>query len=165
MLSRNVFSVSKLGLVKPVSTLSIRALSLKPDFSKFKKIDQPPGHIVGTVNDAYKIPLVSPYESNYHWTYERILAMGLVPLTAFPFVMGYEFPMVDTAFCLTVLFHAHSGFKSCIIDYIPERVYGFWHRAASKLLSLGSFVSMYGIYLLETNENGLFDLLAKLWSA
>lgn len=165
MLFRSLFAVSKSGLAKPVSVLPVRAFLLKPNFSKLKKIEQPPGDIVGTVNDAYKIPMVSPYESNYHWTYERILAFGLLPLTAFPFAMGYDFPMVDTAFCLTVLFHSHSGFKSCIIDYIPERVYGFWHRAACKLLSFGTFVSIYGIYLLETTENGLFDLVSRIWVA
>ncbi|SGZ56514.1 CIC11C00000001206 [Sungouiella intermedia] len=171
MISSRLFTQSlvfttRIGVRSPISSIfSTRNLLLKPDFSKLKKIEQPPGHIVGNVNDAYKIPLVSPYEGNYHWTYERILAIGLVPLTAFPFALGYEFPMVDTAFCLTVLFHAHSGFKSCIIDYIPLRVYGFWHHAASKLLSLGTFVSMYGIYVLETTENGLFDLIARLWGA
>lgn len=143
----------------------IRPLSLKPDWSKYKKIEQPPGHIVGTVNDAYKIPLVSPYESNYHWTYERMVAIGLIPMTAVPFALGVDFPYLDAAFCLTLLFHIHSGFKSCIIDYIPERVYGVWHRIACRLLALGSFVSMYGIYLIETTENGLFELITRIWGA
>lgn len=146
-------------------TSPVRPLSLKPDWSKYKKIEQPPGHIVGTVNDAYKIPPVSPYESNYHWTYERIVAIGLVPMTAVPFAFGVDFPYLDAAFCLTLLFHIHSGFKSCIIDYIPERVYSFWHRAACKLLGFGSFVSMYGIYLIETSENGLFELISRIWGA
>lgn len=150
---------------KNLGLVAHRSLLLKPDWSKFKKIEQPPGHVVGNVNEAYRIPLVSPYESNYHWTYERMIALGLLPMTAVPFVYGVEFPYLDAAFCLTLLFHVHSGFKSCIIDYIPERVYGFWHRAACKLLSLGSFVSMYGIYLIETNENGLFELISRIWGA
>lgn len=152
-----------LGLARPL--VPLRALSLKPNFARFKKIEQPPGHIVGTVNDAYKIPLVSFYEGSYHWLYERLLSMGLVPMVAFPFVFGPHYPMVDTAFCLMVLFHSHCGLKSCIIDYIPERVYGVWHKMAGALLSLGSFVSMYGIYVLETSGNGLFDLLTKIWAA
>ncbi|KAM9938404.1 hypothetical protein OXX80_002103 [Metschnikowia pulcherrima] len=163
MLARGIIGRGSLGLVRNLNFA--RTLSLKPNFSKLKLREQPPGNIVGTVNEAYEIPLVSPYESSYHWTYERILAAGLVPMAAFPFVMGVDFPYVDTAFCLAVLFHAHCGIKSCIIDYIPERVYGFWHKAACKLLSLGSFVSMYGIYLIETSENGLFDLISKLWSS
>lgn len=162
MLARPIIGRRLLGLAKPATYMALRSLLFKPDFSKLRLREQPPGHIVGTVNDAYEIPLVSPYESNYHWTYERMLAMGLVPMAAFPFFMGVEFPYVDTAFCLSILFHAHCGIKSCIIDYIPERVYGFWHKAACNLLTFGSFVSMYGIYVLETAENGLFDFISRL---
>lgn len=165
MLTRPIIGARLLGLRPSFALQFARPLLLKPNFSKFKKIEQPPGHIVGTVNDAYKIPLVSHYEGSYHWTYERILAMSLLPLSVFQYGAGCDYPLVDTAFCLTLLFHAHSGFKSCIIDYIPERVYGFWHRAASRLLSLGSFVAMYGIYVLETTENGLFDLVSRVWGA
>ncbi|OBA19775.1 hypothetical protein METBIDRAFT_44503 [Metschnikowia bicuspidata var. bicuspidata NRRL YB-4993] len=163
MLTRSIIGRGLLGLTHSFSP--VRALLLKPNFSKLKLREQPPGNIVGTVNEASEIPLVSPYESNYHWTYERILSFGLVPMTVFPFIMGVEYPYVDTAFCLTLLFHSHCGIKSCIIDYIPERVYGFWHKAAAKLLTLGSFMSMYGIYVIETSENGLFDLISRLWSA
>lgn len=165
MLVGTIVGARLLGLKPRCSFGLARYLLLKPDFSKLKKIPQPPGNIVGTVNDAYKHPLVSPYEGNYHWTYERILAISLLPLTAFQYGAGFDYPMVDTAFCVTLLFHAHSGFKSCIIDYIPERVYGFWHKAASMLLSCGTFVGMYGVYILETNENGLFDLMSRLWNA
>lgn len=152
-------------LLTPKALVASRCLSLKPNFSKFKLNKGPPGNIVGTVNDAYKFPEPDHYHGSNHWTYDRILAMGLVPLTAFPFVMGVEFPMVDSIFCLTVLLHSYAGFKSCIIDYIPERVYGFWHRAAMKLLTLGTAVSLYGIYILETTENGLFDFVSKIYGS
>ncbi|ABN65231.1 membrane anchor in succinate dehydrogenase complex [Scheffersomyces stipitis CBS 6054] len=162
--TRTAFSV-----IKPVSLLRptgvARFISLKPDFSRFKKTEQPPGYIVGTVNDAYRIPLVTYYEGSYHWTYERAIAITMVPLMMTPFVAGVEYPMIDAVFSSLVLFHCHCGFKSCIIDYIPERVYGFWHRAATRLLTLGSFVSLYGVYLIETEGNGLFDLLKNIWMA
>ncbi|PVH22013.1 hypothetical protein CXQ85_004679 [Candidozyma haemuli] len=158
---------SATSLLMPKSLVASRCLSLKPNFSfsKLKLKKDPPGNIVGTVNDAYKFPEPDHYHGSNHWTYDRILAMGLVPLTAFPFVMGVNFPMMDTAFCLTVLLHSYAGFKSCIIDYIPERIYGFWHRAAMKLLGFGTFVSLYGIYILETTENGLFDFVSTLYGA
>lgn len=169
---RSLLSRNSLGLL-PRSMMPLhqnrivasRLISLKPNFSKFKLKEQPPGFIVGTVNDAYKAPEPDHYHGSNHWTYDRFLAISLVPLTAVPFVMGVNFPMIDTAFCLAVLFHSYSGFKSCIIDYIPERVYGFWHRAAMKLLTLGSAISIYGIYVLETTENGLFDLVSKIFGA
>lgn len=120
---------------------------------------------MGTVNDAYQPPDPNQYHGSYHWAYERIVAMSLVPMTAVPFIFGTDMPLFDAFYCLTLLFHCHSGFKACIIDYIPERVYGVWHKVASRLLTLGSGVAIYGIYLLETVENGLFDFLAKLWGS
>lgn len=140
-----------------------RKFSLKPNFSKYKLKEQPPGFVVGTVNEAYKPPDANELHGSFHWSYERIVALGLVPMTAAPFILGPDFPILDTVFCVSVLIHSHSGFKSCIIDYIPERVYGVWHKIACRMLSLGSFVSLYGIYLLETTENGLFDFIARLW--
>lgn len=142
---------------------STRSLRLIPDFSKFKKIPQPAGHIVGTVNDAYKIPLVDYFEGSYHWAYERIVTLSLIPLATFPFFGGVEHPLIDSIFSVGLLFHVHAGFKACIIDYIPKRVYGVWHKIASGLLTFGTFTSMYGIYVLETENSGLFDLVKSIW--
>lgn len=155
-----------MGLTRPglVGALQpARTLSLKPDFSKLRKTPQPPGFVVGTVNEAYVPPPVNHYQGGYHWTYERAVSIAMVPLAMTPFVAGVEYPMIDTAFCCGLLFHCHSGLKSCIIDYIPKRVYGVWHGMASKLLTLGSVVSLYGIYVLETANNGLFDLIRSMW--
>ena len=150
------------SVLRPSSGV-IRCLSLKPDFSKLKKIPQPPGHVVGTVNDAYKPPLSSHWEGSYHWVYEKIITIGLIPLASVPFIAGVEHPMFDSIFSVALLWHVHAGLKSCIIDYIPERVWGFWHKLAGKLLTLGTFLGMYGIYVLETANNGLYDLISKLW--
>ncbi|EMG47918.1 hypothetical protein G210_1605, partial [Candida maltosa Xu316] len=150
--------------LKPTFGLT-RSLRLIPDWSKFKTIPQPPGEIIGTVNDAYQSPQPVYYEGSYHWTYERAIAITMLPLVMTPFVAGVEYPMIDSIFSTLLLFHCHAGFKSCIIDYIPKRVYGFWHTAACKLLTLGTFVSMYGVYVLETANNGLFDLIKSVWSA
>lgn len=151
------------AVIKPSSI--VRCISLKPDFSKLKKIEQPPGFIVGTVNEPYKPPGASFYEGGYHWTYERFIAISLVPLAMSPFIGGVEHPMIDSIFSIALLFHCHTGFKSCIIDYIPKRVYGIWYGLASKLLTFGTFVGMYGVYLLETESNGLFELIRSIWNS
>lgn len=159
-------SLLKKNLLKQSSIHTIqRSISLKPNFSKFKKIEQPPGYVVGTVNDAYSPPSADNFEGAYHWTYERLISGALVPLLATPFVFGVTHPLIDASFCVALLFHCQTGFKSCIIDYIPKRVYGFWHGFASKILTLGTFVGIYGVYVLETTSNGLFDLIASLWGA
>lgn len=159
--SQNLLSVGLLRSATPA--IPSRFISLKPDFSKLKKIEQPPGNIVGTVNDAYIGPEANYYEGGYHWTYERIVSMALVPLLATPFVAGVNHPVIDATFCMTLLLHCHAGFKSCIIDYIPKRVFGVWHKVASGILTLGTAIGVYGIYLLETTSNGIFDLMASLW--
>lgn len=153
---------SPVSILKP---FSLRHISLKPDFNKLKKIEQPPGFIVDTVNEPYKHPEPDYYEGSFHWTYERALAISLVPLTMAPFVLGVEYPLIDTVCSVAVLFHSHVGLKSCIVDYIPKRVYGVWHGVASKLLTLGTFVGLYGIYLIETTSNGVFTLIKSLWMA
>ena len=162
-----MFPVSRFGVivskVKPVQF--IRPISLKPNFSKYKLKEQPPGFVVGTVNEPYQAPEPNYYHGGHHWSYERILAGALVPLTVAPFILGTEIPILDTAFGVCCLFHSHMGLKSCIIDYIPQRVYGVWHKYASRLLTLGTAVGLYGIYEIETTYNGIFDILKNLWSA
>ncbi|KAK6462050.1 membrane anchor subunit of succinate dehydrogenase [Scheffersomyces coipomensis] len=142
-----------------------RSISLKPDFSKFKKIEQPAGHVVGTVNDAYVAPPARFSEGGYHWAYEKIVTLSMIPTMMVPFIFGPEYPMIDYIFSVLLLFHCHAGFKSCIIDYIPQRVFGIWHKIASGVLTMGSAVSLYGIYLLETSGNGIFELVRNLFLA
>lgn len=143
----------------------LKRFSPKAVAQRFKLRPQPAGHVVGDANDAYKHPMVSPYEGGYHWTYERIGAVLLIPLVASPLVFGADvLPMVDSAFCVVLLQHCTSGFRLCITDYIPARVYGIWNSIANKTLTLGSVVSLYGIYVLETTGNGIFELLSQIWS-
>lgn len=149
--------------VKPIDF--IRPISLKPNFSKYKLKKQPPGFIVGTVNDAYEPPEPNHYHGGHHWSYERLVAGALVPLSVAPFILGTEIPMLDTTFAVCCLIHSHMGFKSCIIDYIPQRVYGIWHTYASRLLTFGTAVGLYGIYEIETSYNGIFDIIKNLWMA
>jgi succinate dehydrogenase hydrophobic anchor subunit len=143
--------------------LSMPSFSLKPDFSKYKLIKQPVGHIVGTVNDATPRVESDHFHGSYHWTYERSLAVALVPLTMAPFISGVDMPLVDSLLATSILMHSHIGFQSCIIDYIPKRVYGVWHTFAMRLLTFGTIVSFYGVYVMETSDEGLSNLIKKCW--
>ncbi|EDK45916.1 conserved hypothetical protein [Lodderomyces elongisporus NRRL YB-4239] len=160
-----VSRVSRPSILKPGLKFHARTLRLLPDWSKYKLIEQPPGYIVETVNEAYKPPLPNAYDGSYHWTYDRIISIAMVPLVMTPFVAGVEFPVIDATFSVLTLFHCHAGFKSCIIDYIPKRVYNAWYGVATKLLTFGTCVAMYGIYVMETTSNGLFDVVKSLWMA
>ena len=67
--------------------------------------------IEGTVNDPVAVPTPSPTSGGYHWSFERLLAVGLVPLTAAPFIGGALSPVLDAIFCTTLLLHSHIGFE------------------------------------------------------
>lgn len=140
-----------------------RSISLKPNFEKYKLIEQPAGYIVGTVNEATPQAEIDYFHGSYHWTYERILAMSLIPLSVTPFASNVDYPVLDALLSTCILVHAHIGFTSCIIDYIPKRVYGIWHKFARYLLTFGTSVGLYGIYEMETSDAGLTNLIKKIW--
>ncbi|CCH42261.1 succinate dehydrogenase (ubiquinone) membrane anchor subunit [Wickerhamomyces ciferrii] len=147
----------------PTAGLAKRTISLKPDFNKYKLIEQPAGYIVGTVNEATPQAEINYFHGSYHWSYERLLAVALVPLATTPFISQVDFPILDALLATSVLVHSHIGFTSCIIDYIPKRVYGIWHKFARYLLTLGTTVGLYGIYQMETTDVGLTNLIKKIW--
>ena len=127
-----------------------------------KTIPQPPGFVVGTVNEAYVHP--KPMHGSLHWTLERGVALGLVPLAAAPLFTGVS-TVVDSTLSAFLLYHCYVGFQSCIIDYIPSRVYGSYHNYAMYLLTFGTGVAGYGIYQLEQKEGGVTTLVSKIWHA
>lgn len=152
------------GILRPQA----RCISLKPDFSKLKLIPPPPGGVNGTVNDPYKPPLDNPAEGSYHWYYERIVAVSLLPLVTVPLYIGVTGgvvpPLLDASLCAALLFHVQYGLTSCIIDYVPKRKFGIWHKSAMYFLYAGTAVGLYGVYQLEVENNGLVDLLGRLWT-
>lgn len=129
-----------------------------------KTIPQPPGHIVGSVNDAYIPPKPSKAHGSYHWTSDRIVTIAMVPLALAPFLTGTG-PLLDSVFGVGLLYHVHAGFQSCITDYIQKRVYGKLHDYAMYLLTFGTAVAGYGLYEIETKEGGLAEVVKKVWKA
>lgn len=149
------------------SHVGIRQLSLKPDISKLKLIPSPPGGVRGGINDAFQPPEPNHFHGSYHWDYERITAASLLPLTTIPLYIslsgGVVPPLLDASLCVALILHVHYGLMSCIIDYIPRRKFGVWHDMARYLLYGGSAIALYGVYDLETSNNGLVDLIGRLW--
>lgn len=137
----------------------------KLKLSDFKLKPEPVGNIVGTVNDAVKTAPIDYYKGSYHWDYERIVAVSMVPLMMAPFVIGIEHPYIDATFSTLLLIHCRYGFQSCILDYIPERRFGIWHKVAMWTLDIGSWLALYGVYVIETEANGLFTLVCHMWGA
>lgn len=70
-----------------------------------------PQIIKGGVNDPAPIPKPSSVHGSYHWTFERLLSVGLVPLTIAPFAGSSMNPTLDAVLVATILLHSHIGFQ------------------------------------------------------
>ncbi|GMG19812.1 unnamed protein product [Ambrosiozyma monospora] len=160
--------ISRLGLGSTTTRPTLQLLkNSTPQLRTFiKTIPQPPGHIVGTVNEAYVPPPSSKTHGSYHWTSERVVAIAMSPLMLTPFITGTAYPIADAMMGTLLLYHCYAGFQSCIIDYIPLRVYGVWHKVAMGVLTFGTLVAGYGVYEIENSEKeGFVGLAKKIWNA
>jgi hypothetical protein len=70
-----------------------------------------PQVIKGGVNDPAPVPKPNPLHGSYHWTFERLLSVALVPLTMAPFAAGSLNPMLDATFIFAIILHSHMGFQ------------------------------------------------------
>ncbi|AJT78560.1 CCQ_1a_G0051320.mRNA.1.CDS.1 [Saccharomyces cerevisiae] len=116
----------------------------------------------------FKPPEFSQFKDSYQKDYERIAKYTLIPLTMVPFYASFTGgvinPLLDASLSSIFLIYLQYGFTSCIIDYIPKEKYPRWHKLALYCLYGGSMLSLYGIYELETKNNGFVDLVKKLWN-
>jgi succinate dehydrogenase (ubiquinone) membrane anchor subunit len=124
-----------------------------------------PQVVQGTTNDAAPYPERDPSHGSYHWTFERLVSVAIIPITIAPFAAGSLNPTMDALLCATILIHSHIGFESCVIDYLPKRRVPktralFWWglRAATVLVGVG-------LYEFETNDVGLTEGIRRVWIA
>ncbi|KAL2155049.1 hypothetical protein VTH82DRAFT_3725 [Thermothelomyces myriococcoides] len=124
-----------------------------------------PQRVEGTVNDAAPVPEPSPSHGSYHWTFDRLVAASLVPLTVAPFAAGSLNPTLDAILCATILIHSHTGFQNIIIDYVPKyrvpraRKFCIWGlNAATAIVGLA-------LYEFETTDVGITETIKRIWTA
>jgi succinate dehydrogenase (ubiquinone) membrane anchor subunit len=116
---------SNLTLIRPISTSIYsrrtlqpkpRTVSVAPRIAPFHSSASrnilPPGpqKIEGGVNDPAPVLPPHPTEGSYHWVFERLLCVGLIPLTVAPFAAGSLNPTLDALLCASILIHSHIGF-------------------------------------------------------
>jgi succinate dehydrogenase (ubiquinone) membrane anchor subunit len=117
------------------------------------------------VNDPVPVPPAHPSHGSYHWTFERLLAVGLVPLTVAPFAAGTLNPTMDAILCASIVVHSHMGFQAVIIDYIPQRRYPGARKAFMWGLNAATLLVGVGLYEFETNDVGVTEAIKRLWTA
>ncbi|KAI1499052.1 CybS-domain-containing protein [Biscogniauxia marginata] len=127
----------------------------------------PPGPQVihGSVNDPAPVPEPRSTHGSYHWTFERAVAAGLVPLAVAPFAAGSLNPGADAVLCALVLVHSHLGFQAVIVDYVPVGRYPRARRAAMWALNAATALAAVGLYEFETNDVGVTEAIKRVWKA
>ena len=116
-------------------------------------------------NDAAPVPATNPSHGSYHWTFERLISAGLVPLTIAPFAAGSLNPITDAILCATVLIHSHIGFDALITDYIPKKRLPKSKFVFDWGLRLATVVVGVGLYEFETNDVGVTEAIRRVWTA
>lgn len=124
-----------------------------------------PQDIQGTVNDAVPVPPVDKSHGSFHWSFERLVALGIIPVIVAPFATGSLSPVLDATLGSLLIVHSHIGFESSIIDYIPKRQFKTLHNLSIYALYTGSALALYALYEFETNDVGITETLKKVWNA
>ncbi|KAI8973002.1 CybS-domain-containing protein [Pilobolus umbonatus] len=100
----------------------------------------------------------------HHWNMERGAAIALIPLLSTQLVYGAH-PVVDGLLGVVLPYHIYMGFDSCIVDYIPKRVYPRLHKLSMWTLKASTGLVMWGCYEFNTNEIGITEFMQRLFSA
>jgi len=120
----------------------------------------------GTVNDPTTFPPSKRTHGSYHWTFERLLSAGLVPLTAAAFVTsGSPTPLLDGLLGISLIVHSHIGFDSVLVDYVHKRKFPTLGPLFTWTLRLTSLAVGVGVYQFNTNDIGLVEFIRRVWTA
>ncbi|KAI6001836.1 mitochondrial inner membrane protein [Pisolithus albus] len=120
----------------------------------------------GTVNDPTTFPPPSKMHGSHHWSFERLLAASLVPMTAAAFVTsGSSYPALDGIFGVSLVMHSHIGFDCMLVDYLHPRKFPFLGNFMKWTLRTMTLGVLVGVYQFNTNDIGLTELIAKAWKA
>ncbi|PWN96403.1 hypothetical protein FA09DRAFT_299873 [Tilletiopsis washingtonensis] len=122
-------------------------------------------YIKGTVNDPTTYPPPSAAHGSYHWAFERGLSVALLPLIAAGAVKHGASGVLDGVLALSLVVHSHIGFDCIIADYLHKRKFPVIGPATSWTLRAATVASLVGLYEFNTNDIGLTELIARVWTA
>ncbi|KAI1392954.1 CybS-domain-containing protein [Hypoxylon trugodes] len=156
---------SRHQLIRP--TIAQDAILVAAFHASSRRSLLPPGPqvIKGSVNDPAPVPDPHPTHGSYHWTFERLVAVGIIPLTVAPFAGSSLNPGLDAILCSLLLVHCHLGFQSVLIDYIPISRFPKSRKASMWLLNAVTALVGVGLYEFETNDVGVTEAVKRVWKA
>ncbi|KIS68264.1 uncharacterized protein UMAG_03845 [Mycosarcoma maydis] len=122
-------------------------------------------YVKGTVNDPTPFPEPNASHGSNHWAFERGLSVALVPLVAAGFAKHGSSAILDGALALSLVVHSHIGFDCIFADYLHKRKFPIAGPLATWSLRAATLATLYGLYEFNTNDVGLTELIAKVWTA
>ncbi|WFD42795.1 membrane anchor subunit of succinate dehydrogenase, Sdh4 [Malassezia psittaci] len=113
-------------------------------------------YIQGTVNDPTKYPSPDRYHGSYHWAFERLISVALVPLCAAGAVKHGVSGVVDGGLSVALLLHSYMGFENVMVDYVEKRKFPMMAPIATwiiRALTVATGVGLYGMFEALTMQN------------
>jgi succinate dehydrogenase (ubiquinone) membrane anchor subunit len=107
-------------------------------------------------------PLKGKSHGSYHWIVEKlasVLLVGLIPAT---FIAPH--PGMDYALGILLPIHCHLGVMQVITDYLPKRKFPIIYFVSSNGLRLATFLTLCGLYLLNSEDIGITATVRRFWS-
>ncbi|EPQ25995.1 uncharacterized protein PFL1_06450 [Pseudozyma flocculosa PF-1] len=122
-------------------------------------------YVKGTVNDPTPFPTPNPVHGSYHWSVERLLSVALVPIVGAGMVKHGSSGLLDGALAISLLVHSHIGFDVIRSDYLHPRKFPILGPILIWALRAASAGALYGLYEINTNDVGLSEFVARVWTA
>ncbi|CCU98396.1 unnamed protein product [Malassezia sympodialis ATCC 42132] len=140
-------------------------------------------YIKGTVNEPTEYPKPNAVHGSYHWAFERLISVALVPMIAVATVKHGACGTLDGVLSATLLLHSHIGFDSVLVDYLDKRKFPVagpvskWILRAATVATACVYDSRLGLPTVPGRQGfeqttnrmaddiGLTELVAKLWMA
>ncbi|CAO1624696.1 unnamed protein product [Sympodiomycopsis kandeliae] len=153
-------------LLRSQPLAAARAFSTTPRLpASHPKADASQSYIRGTVNDPTTFPPPNAAHGSHHWLFERGLSVALLPLTAAAVAKHGSSGVLDAALGLSLVIHSHIGFDCCLQDYLHERKFPIAGKVAPWALRAFTAASLVGLYEIQTNDVGLSEFVARVWTA
>jgi len=87
-------------------------------------------------------------------------------MTAAAFITsGSNYPILDGLLGLSLVVHSHLGFDQILVDYLHPRKFPVIGPVSSWSLRGLTLATAIGVFQFNTNDIGLTELIAKVWTA